>query len=83
MTIKEIISQAGRNNHTIILIAEEKDGSVETREAEPYSYRNKGGNELFYCYDISKGGLRSFNVSKIISVKETDHAFSPRWPVEV
>ena len=53
MSIKETISNAGRNLHTIILTAKEKDGTIETREAEPYSYRVKNGYELFFCYDIN------------------------------
>jgi len=81
--MKNIIGAAGRNCHTIMITAREKDGSVETREAEPYSYRIKGDNELFYCYDITKQGFRSLIVNNIISVKETNNAFSPRWPVEV
>jgi len=81
--MKSIISSAGRNRKTITITAREEDGSVETREAEPYSYRFKGGHELFYCYDIAKGGIRSFVVSNIISVQETNNTFAPRWPVEV
>lgn len=83
MNIKDTISSAGRNHHTIIITAREEDGSVETREAEPYSYRLKGGREIFYCYDISKQGTRSFVVSRIISVEETENLFTPRWEVEV
>jgi predicted DNA-binding transcriptional regulator YafY len=83
MNVKQVISAAGRNRHTIILTAREMDGSIETREAEPYSYRFKGGHELFYCYDVAKQGTRSFVTSRIISVEETKNIFSPRWPVEV
>ncbi|MFC1542769.1 WYL domain-containing protein [Pseudomonadota bacterium] len=83
MSIKEIIHSAGENLHTIILTAREKDGSVETREAEPYSYRIKGGEEKFFCFDIHKKGLRNFSVSNIISVEETENSFKPQWPVEV
>ena len=81
--IKQIISSAGKNKHTIILQAREKNGSVETREAEPYSYRFKKGHELFFCYDIAKHGTRSFLVQNIISVEETNRAFTPRYPIEV
>jgi len=81
--MKTIIASAGRNRRTIIITAREEDGSVETREAEPYSYRFKGGHELFYCYDIAKRGTRSFIVSNILSVEETNNSFTPRWPVEV
>lgn len=83
MAFKKIISSAGKNLHTIIISAIEKNGTVETREAEPYSYRIKGGTEFFYCYDIAKDGIRMFDVKKIINVEETNNKFVPRWPVEV
>lgn len=34
--IKNVIASAGRNLHTIIITAKEDDGTIETREAEPY-----------------------------------------------
>lgn len=83
MSIKDTIESAGRNLHTIIITAREDNGTIETREAEPYSYRVKGGDEKFFCYDIQKNGIRNFHVSKIISVEETSNKFTPRWPVEV
>lgn len=83
MGIKDTIASAGRNLHTIIITAREDNGTIETREAEPYSYRVKGGDEKFFCYDIQKNGIRNFHVSKITSVEETSNKFSPRWPVEV
>ncbi len=83
MTVKQVIASAGRNRHTIILTARERDGSIETREAEPYSYRFENGREYFYCYDVRKQGTRRFLVSSIISVEETGNSFVPRWPVEV
>lgn len=83
MSIKQIIASAGRNRHTILLRAREEDGSIETREAEPYSYRFKNGHELFFCFDIAKHGTRSFLVQNIISVEETSNNFNPRWAVEV
>lgn len=83
MNCREVISSAGKNLHTIILTAREKDGSVETREAEPYSYRMEAGQEFFYCYDIAKKGTRKFYVENIMRVEETNNSFAPRWPVEV
>ena len=83
MNIKQVIASAGRNRHTIILTAREKGGSIETREAEPYSYRFEKSREYFYCYDVRKQGTRRFLVSNIISVEETGNIFVPRWPVEV
>ena len=83
MSIKGIIHSAGKNLHTIKITAKEKDGSIETREAEPYSYRVTAGTEKFFCYDIKKKGTRNFLVSNIISVEETNSSFTPQWPVEV
>lgn len=83
MSIKEIIAAAGRNLRTVIITAHEDGGGTETREAEPYSYRITGGTEKFFCYDISRGGVRNFHVSKIVSVSVTENPFTPRWPVEV
>ena len=83
MDFRQVIASAGRNHHTVILKARERDGSVEAREAEPYSYRFANGREYFYCYDLRRRGIRRFLVSSIISVRETDNAFVPRWPVEV
>ena len=83
MSIKDTIASAGRNLHTIIITASEDNGSIETREAEPYSYRVKGDDEKFFCFDINKNGIRNFHMSKIISVQETENTFTPRWPVEV
>jgi predicted DNA-binding transcriptional regulator YafY len=83
MGVQDTIASAGRNRHTIIITAREKDGGVETREAEPYSYRIKGHNHLFYCWDIAKGSMRSFIVGNIISVEETGTSYSARFDVEV
>lgn len=83
MNVKQVIASAGCNRHTIILTARERDGSIETREAEPYSYRFEKGREYFYCYDVCKQGTRRFLVSSIILVEETGNTFVPRWSVEV
>lgn len=83
MSIKSVIASAGKNLHTIIITAKEDDGTIETREAEPYSYRIRGGDEKFFCYDIVRQGTRNFHVSNIIFVEETQNVFTPRWPVEV
>jgi len=83
MSIKETIASAGKNLHTIIITAREDNGMVETREAEPYSYRMTGHDQKLFCYDIKKDGIRNFHVSKIISVEETANNFTPRWTVEV
>lgn len=83
MTIKEIIQSAGETLHTIMITAREKDGFIETREAEPYSYRVTAGTEKLFCYDIRKGEIRNIFFTNIISVRKTDNKYTPRWDVEV
>jgi hypothetical protein len=83
MSVKDTIHSAGQNLHTVMITAKEKDGSTETREAEPYSYRITAGTEKFFCYDIRKDGIRNLLLSNIISVEETTNSYEPRWEVEV
>ena len=83
MNIKQTISKAGQNYHTIILTARKQDGTIDTREVEPYSYKFANGHELFFCYDVNKRGMRSFIVSNIISVEKTNNSFTPKYNVEV
>ncbi len=45
MAIRDTIHSVEQNLHTVIITAREEDGSSETREAEPYSYRIKGSSE--------------------------------------
>lgn len=82
-SFKNTIHSAGKNQHTIIITAKEKDGSIETREAEPYSYRFTAGTEKFFCFDVVKNKTRNFFVSNIVSVEETSNSFTPRWQIEV
>lgn len=83
MSILSIVSKAGRNFHTVMLTAAEKDGLVKTTEVEPYVYRCKDGNDLLYCYDTNEDDMKILMASKIISVEETNNTFSPKYPVRV
>lgn len=60
MGILETIIQAGRERKLLWMRAREKDGSVEERIVEPYSFRPQGTYERFYCYDVRKQGTRQF-----------------------
>lgn len=84
MDVDEIISQAGKELRTLKFSYIEEDGTNEGfREVEPYSYRDKSGNRLFFGYDIAKDGIRSFKPEMIQYISITDNSFEPRWPVEV
>lgn len=82
MNILEIIIQAGRERKLLWMRAREKDGSIEERVVEPYSFRPVGTYERFYCYDVRKNGIRQFYLGNILEVKKLDQSFIPRWPVE-
>jgi hypothetical protein len=83
--LETVVTEA-RNHRTILLVAREKDGSVEEREIEPYSLRP--GSEarpearLFY-YCLKKDETRNTYLSNILSATPTGHDFVPRWPVEL
>lgn len=82
----DVVAAEARENRTVLLTASELDGSVETREVEPYSLRPGGKDrpsELrLYYYCLKKGGLRNTYLANIISAEPTGHPFDARWPVE-
>ena len=81
--MKDKIISAGQKLKTILIDYTEKDGSNEgLREVEPYSFRIKNGIELFYGYDLKKGGIRSFIIESINEIQFTDNSYTPRWDVE-
>ena len=82
MKVQEAVAAAGRNLKTVMITSVTDDGSMETREAEPYFIRKKGCQEFIFCYDLSYRVAKSFVVSRIISVQETSNVFEPRWTIE-
>lgn len=84
MNTEETIHEAGQKLLTVTFDYTEADGSNEgSREVEPYSYRDKGGQRLFYGYDTRKAGIRSFAPANIHNIAITSNGYEPRWPVEV
>lgn len=82
MDIKATIVSAGRNLNTVIITTLEEDGSMVSREIEPYGYRHVGNNDVFICYDILSQRNRSFSLSKIISAHKTSNAYEPRIEID-
>jgi predicted DNA-binding transcriptional regulator YafY len=79
-----IIRKAGKEKKLLFITASEEDGSIESREVEPYSFRHsKEGNTLFFGWDVVKKAIRSFRADRIIEVRVTSKKFTPRFPVEV
>lgn len=80
--IIETIKDAGRKRRVLWIRALEKDGTVEPREVEPYSFRPKGSYQRFYFYCFLHNGTRNFVVDHILEVRITDKSFNPRYEVE-
>jgi len=81
--MKDLIINAGQNLKTVLIDYTENDGSNEGwREVEPYSFRIKGGNEMFFAYDMNKKAIRGFIISSINDIKITENKYNPRWEVE-
>jgi predicted DNA-binding transcriptional regulator YafY len=58
-----------------------KDGA--SRFVEPYSYRWRAGNQLFYAYCYRNSSIKSFRLDRIQDAEVTDMPYMPRWPVEI
>ena len=84
MTTEEVIHEAGQKLVTVRFDYTEQDGSNEgAREVEPYSYRVKGKQKLFYGFDIGKNDTRSFYLLNMHNIEITNNKYVPRWEVEV
>jgi hypothetical protein len=80
----DLITAEARAGRTVLLTASEADGSVETREIEPYGLRpGKDGQPRLFYFCLEKLGTRNTYLSNIILVAPTGNSFSPRWPVEL
>jgi len=83
-TTLETIKKAGRSRIILRIIYTEKDGVNEGwRHIEPYSLSGDGNNYALFAWDIEKGGIRRFTLSRIDDVELTAKTFIPRYPVEI
>jgi predicted DNA-binding transcriptional regulator YafY len=76
------IKEAGRQRKVLWIRAVEKNGTIEPRECEPYSFRPKGTEKRFYFHCYLRNAIRNFLVDNILEVRITDKTFVPRHPVE-
>ena len=80
--IIEVIEQAGHQHKMIWIRAKEKDGPIEPRAVEPYSFRPKGTQDKFFFWCSLHNGTRNFLIDNIDEVKILEDDFAPRFPVE-
>jgi predicted DNA-binding transcriptional regulator YafY len=78
----ETIVEAARRRQTVIITAREKDGSVGTREVEPYSLRSKGEGALFFAWCLTRNRIRSWYLNNVLTAEVTGKVYAPRFPVE-
>lgn len=83
MSFKEQITRAGRQRKTVKLKlkAKKDDSSALSVEFEPYSFREMGGKESFFCLDIESCTCLNVELTTILDVEITDRSFKPRFPV--
>lgn len=79
----DVVVEEARANRTVIIEAAEKDGSVETREVEPYSIRPGPEEDRLIYYCLKRKGTRSVLLSNLLSAEPTGRAFEPRYDVEL
>lgn len=85
MDLLDVVRGSARKLNTVVLTARESDGSVETREVEPYSLRpgaaGKAPRLMAFC--LTRQEIRGWNITNILDAVPTGKTFSPRWPIEL
>jgi len=81
----ETIVREARAHLTVIITARENDGSIETREIEPYSMRPGAAGKAprLFGFCLKRMETRSWTVTNILEAVPTGNSFAPRWPVEL
>jgi hypothetical protein len=84
-SVMDVVIREARAYRTVLLTARESDGSVESREVEPYSIRpgGPGKPDRLFAYCLERSGTRSWHIPNIISAEATGREFEPQWPVEL
>lgn len=83
-SIIDTIKQSARDRKVLKIIYREKDGTSEGwRYVEPYSFSHDHGEDGFFAWDISKGGIRRFSIDRINDAQITDETYNPRYEVEI
>jgi predicted DNA-binding transcriptional regulator YafY len=73
------IKKAGQERKVLIIEYRDKGGVVTERETHPYEMRDGA----YWGYDPSKGSIRRFTITNIMSAKISDETFIPQWPIKL
>ena len=82
--VLDTIKQAARNRRVLRIIYVEKNGTSEGwRYIEPYSFSKDEGEQGFFAWDISKGGIRRFSLDRITQAEVTEQSYTARYLIEI
>lgn len=79
----DVVVGEARAHRTVVIEVAEKDGSVETREIEPYSIRPGKEEDRLVYYCLMRNGTRSVLLANLLSAEPTGRTFEPRYDVEL
>lgn len=74
----QTIKKAAYSYKTLLIVVRKANGSVITREVEPYSMSNEKGKLYLYCWDRTKKGIRKYRLALILRAVETPNSFNKK-----
>lgn len=78
------IKQAARLKLVLRIIYKEKDGiSDGWRYIEPYSFSHDKCEIGLFAWDLQKGGIRRFSLTRISEIEVSDKEYKPRYNIEI
>lgn len=82
MSIREKISDAGRQRKVIFIEGCKLNGEHTERKCEPYSIKQRNSGEQFHFFCLLRNEWRSLRLENIYTVEILDETFDPRVEVE-
>ena len=80
----DIITQAARQKHLLEIRYLDREGNPqEPTLVEPYSWSGVEPNQALFAWEINRGGMWRFELSRIAEVREVDTEFVPRYDIEI
>jgi predicted DNA-binding transcriptional regulator YafY len=79
----DVVVEQAQAHRTVVIEAAEKDGSLESREIEPYSIRPGPEEDRLVYYCLKRNGTRSVLLANLLSAEPTGRTFEPRYDVEL
>ncbi|MDF2841708.1 MAG: hypothetical protein K0R00_134 [Herbinix sp.] len=76
-SILQTISKSARDKKMVTIIYRSSGNDISERDTEPYEIK---GDQYF---GGTEKGIRCFKLDNILSARETDKDFVPRWPIKI